>query len=329
LIGAIALSCYTGHMKSITVLIPVYNEEEVLPTLFDRLTKLADSHSNYTFEFLFVNDGGRDKSLKLIESFAKRDHRASYVNLTRNFGKEVAMIAGIDHVKSDALVIMDADLQDPPELLPDMIKLWEEGYDDVYARRTARLGESWLKRTTSHWYYKLLQHSTSIEIQPDTGDFRLLDKRCIAALQQLREHERYTKGLFSWIGFNKKEITYVREPRVAGKSKWDYFKLINLAVEGVTSFTTAPLRLASLVGLVVSVSAFIYIIVLVVRTAILGPDVSGYPSLMAVILFLGGVQLLSLGIIGEYIGRIFNETKQRPLYLVEKYHQAKKAKKAK
>lgn len=314
-------------MKTITVLIPVYNEEEVLPALFDRLTGLAGSHVDYSFGFLFVNDGSRDKSLKLIEEFAKRDHRVSYVNLTRNFGKEIAMIAGIDHVDGDALVIMDADLQDPPELLPDMIKLWEQGYDDVYARRSARLGESWLKRTTSHWYYKVLQHSTNIEIQPDTGDFRLLDKRCIKALQQIREHERYTKGLFSWIGFNKKEIKYVRDPRAAGKSKWDYFKLINLAIEGVVSFTTAPLRFAVILGLIVSLLAFIYIIVLVTRTMLLGPDLSGYPSMMAVILFLGGVQLLALGIIGEYIGRIFNETKQRPLYLIEKYHHAKKVKK--
>lgn len=314
-------------MKSITVLIPVYNEEEVLPALFDRLTGLADAHADYSFGFLFVNDGSRDKSLKLIEDFAKHDPRVGYINLTRNFGKEIAMIAGIDHVDGDALVIMDADLQDPPELLPDMIKLWEQGYDDVYARRSARLGESWLKRTTSHWYYKVLQHSTNIEIQPDTGDFRLLDKRCIKALQQIREHERYTKGLFSWIGFNKKEITYVRDPRAAGKSKWDYLKLINLAVEGVVSFTTAPLRFAVILGLVVSLLAFIYIVFLVTRTMLLGPDLSGYPSMMAVILFLGGVQLLALGIIGEYVGRIFNETKQRPLYLIEKHHHAKKVKK--
>lgn len=327
MIGAIALSCYTGHMKSITVLVPVFNEDEVLPTLFDRLVTLADTHADYRFEFLFVNDGSRDGSLKLIENFAKRDKRVSYINLTRNFGKEVAMIAGIDHADTDALVIMDADLQDPPELLPDMIKLWEQGYDDVYARRTARLGESWLKRTTSHWYYRVLQYSTNIEIQPDTGDFRLLDKRCIKALQQIREHERYTKGLFSWIGFNKKEITYVRDPRAAGKSKWDYFKLVNLAVEGIVSFTTAPLRFAVFLGLIVSLLAFIYIVFLVTRTMLLGPDLSGYPSMMAVILFLGGVQLLALGIIGEYVGRIFNETKQRPLYLIEKYHEAKKVKK--
>lgn len=314
-------------MKSITVLVPAYNEEPVLPTLYERLAKLADRKSDYAFEFLFVNDGSTDGTLKKIEELAKDDHRVSYVNLSRNFGKEIAMIAGIDHVKGDALVIIDADLQDPPELIPDMISLWEQGYDDVYARRTKRLGESWLKRTTSKLYYKVLQRATHIEIQRDTGDFRLLDKRCIEALQQLREHERNTKALFSWIGFNKKEITYVRDPRAAGETKWNYLKLINLAVDGIVSFTTAPLRFAVVLGLLVSLFAFAYIIYLVTRTLLFGTDLAGYPSTMAAILFLGGVQLLSLGIIGEYVGRIFNETKQRPLYLVEKYHKASKKEK--
>jgi len=309
--------------KSITILIPAYNEEQVLSALYDRLVKLAEDVDKYDFEFLFVNDGSQDDTLQIIKDYAKDDHRVSYVNLSRNFGKEIAMIAGIDHVYSDALVIIDADLQDPPELIPDMIKLWEEGYDDVYARRTERLGESWLKRTTASLFYKILQRSTHIPIQRDTGDFRLLDKRCVEALKQLRERERYTKGLFSWIGYNKREITYVREPRAAGESKWDYLKLLNLAIDGIVSFTTTPLRFATAVGMIVSLFAFIYIIYLVLRTLLFGSDLAGYPSIMAAILFLGGVQLLSLGIIGEYVGRIFKETKQRPLYLVEEYHEAK------
>lgn len=313
-------------MKSITILVPAYNEEMVLPQLYDRLTILADEQKDYNFEFLFVNDGSKDSTLHLIKQYAEKDDRISYVNLSRNFGKETAMIAGIDHVKSDALVIIDADLQDPPELIPDMIKLWQEGYDDVYARRTERLGESWVKRTTSMLYYKTLQRATHIEIQHDTGDFRLLDKRCIEALQQLRERERNTKALFSWIGFNKKEITYVRDPRAAGETKWNYLRLVNLAIDGLLSFTTAPLRLSVILGILVSVFAFLYILVLVVRTLLFGADIAGYPSMMAAILFLGGVQLLSLGIIGEYIGRIFNETKQRPLYLVEEYHKGHKKK---
>lgn len=309
--------------KSITILIPAYNEEAVLPKLQKRLASLLRSLPDYSFELLFVNDGSSDKTLQMIKDFAEKDSSVSYVNLSRNFGKEAAMIAGIDHSDSDALVIIDADLQDPPELVPDMIKLWEEGYDDVYARRSNRLGETWLKRTTSKWFYRTLQRSTSIPIQPDTGDFRLLDRRCVNALKQLREGERYTKGLYSWIGFRKKEITYVRDPRAAGKTKWNYFKLMNLAIDGFVSFTTAPLRFSTFLGLFVSLFAFGYIIFLVVRTLLYGVDLAGYPSTMAAILFLGGVQLLSLGIIGEYVGRIFHETKQRPLYFVDEYHKKK------
>ena len=309
-------------MKTITVLIPAYNEAAVLPALFDRLAILADAVPKYQFEFLFVNDGSRDDTLALIQAQAHKDSRVSYLDLSRNFGKEIAMCAGIDHANGDALVIIDADLQDPPELIPQMITLWEEGYDDVYAKRSKRLGESWFKKVTSRLFYKLLQKSTSIPIQQDTGDFRLLDRRCVEALQQFRETERYTKGFFSWIGFKKKEITYVRDPRAAGETKWNYVKLVNLAIDGIVSFTTTPLRLSTYLGLLVSFAAFIYIIVIIIRTVLFGIELAGYPSMMAVILFLGGVQLLSLGIIGEYIGRIFNETKRRPLYFVEEYHPA-------
>jgi glycosyltransferase involved in cell wall biosynthesis len=201
-----------------------------------------------------------------------------------------------------------------------MIAHWEEGHDDVYARRTSRAGESWLKRITSRLFYRLLKKSTRIPIQQDTGDFRLLDRRCVEALKQLRESQRYTKGMFSWIGFNKKEITYARDPRFAGETKWNYFRLLDLAIEGIVSFTTAPLRWSTVFGTIVSLSAFIYILYLVIRPLFGVSTGDGYSSLMAVILFLGGVQLLSLGIIGEYIARIFNETKQRPLYFVEEYH---------
>ncbi len=292
----------------------------MLNQLYERLNKLAGDNAAYSFEFLFVNDGSRDKTLPMIEKFAESDKRISFINLSRNFGKEIAMIAGIDHVDSDAMVIIDADLQDPPELIPEMIKLWEEGYDDVYARRSNRLGESWFKKFTSQLFYRILQKSTSIPIQRDTGDFRLLDRRCVEALRQIRESQRYTKGFFSWIGYKKKEITYVRDPRAAGETKWNYFKLVNLAIDGIVSFTTAPLRISTVFGMIISLFAFLYIFVIVIRVLLFGVGVSGYPSIMAVVLFLGGVQLLSLGIIGEYIGRIFNETKQRPLYFVEQYH---------
>jgi glycosyltransferase involved in cell wall biosynthesis len=308
--------------KLISVLIPAYNEEEVLPLLIERLGKLANDNDSYDFEFLFVVDGSRDRTLEIIEDYAKEDNKISYLNLSRNFGKEIAMIAGFDYVKGDAMVIIDADLQDPPELIPEMIKLWEEGYDDVFARRRSRAGESTLKKMTSRWYYKILQSSTRIPIQVDTGDFRLLDRRCIEALKSFRESERYTKGMFSWIGYRKKEILYDRDPRAAGETKWNYSKLVNLAIDGITSFTTAPLRISTYFGAFVSFVAFLYIVYLLVRPLFGVSTGGGYSSLMAVILFLGGVQLLSLGIIGEYIGRIFNESKQRPLYFVEDYHEA-------
>lgn len=314
-------------MKKISILIPAYNEEAVLETLYHRLGKLANDNKSYDFEFLFINDGSRDKTLEIIKDFAKIDSRVSYVNFSRNFGKEIAMIAGFDHVTGDAMVIIDADLQDPPELILQMIKFWEQGYDDVYAKRNSREGETWLKKFTSTWFYKILQKTTHIPIQIDTGDFRLLDRRCIEALKQIRESQRYTKGMFSWIGYKKKEITYNRDPRAAGETKFNYPKLINFAIDGITSFTTAPLRISSILGFIVSLIAFIFIIVVVVKTTIFGDPVSGYPSLMAVILFLGGIQLLSLGVIGEYIGRIFNETKGRPLYFVEEYHLGKPDKK--
>lgn len=307
-------------MKKISIMIPAYNEEEVLEKLFTRLANLANNTKDYAFEFLFVNDGSRDNTLEIIKDYAEKDDRVSYVNLSRNFGKEIAMIAGLDNVSGDATVIIDADLQDPPELIPEMISWWEKGYDDVYARRSSRLGESFFKKFSSKMFYKTLQSVTRIPIQKDTGDFRLLDKRAVEALKQIRESQRYTKGYFSWIGFKKKEITYQRDPRAAGQTHWNYLKLLDLAIEGIVSFSTAPLRVATILGMLVAVVAFIFLIVIVIKTIIFGTDLAGYPSTMAVILFLGGAQLLSLGIIGEYVGRIFNETKNRPLYLIEELH---------
>lgn len=307
-------------MKRITILIPAFNEAPVLDQLYARLKKLADKQPSYDFEFFFVEDGSTDNTLNKIKSLAEKDNRVSYLSLSRNFGKELSMIAGLDHsLESDATVIIDADLQDPPELIPDMIKLWEEGYDDVYAQRRSRAGESWLKKKTSEMFYRVLQKSTRINIQKDTGDFRLLSQRCVLALTELRESQRYTKGMFSWVGYKKIKILYDRDPRAAGETKWNYWRLTDLAIEGITSFTTAPLRIAMLFGLVISGFAFLYIIVIIVRALIEG-SVPGYPSIMATVLFLGGIQLMSLGIIGEYIGRIFNETKKRPLYLIDEYH---------
>ncbi len=198
-----------------------------------------------------------------------------------------------------------------------MIEHWENGYDDVYAKHLARASESWFKKATSKLFYRILQKTTNIPIQMDAGDFRLLDRRCVEALKQIRENQRYTKGMFSWIGFNKKEIYYKAQPRAAGTTKWNYVKLFNFAIDGLASFTTAPLRISSILGFIISFIAFIYILVVIIKTLLLGEAVAGYPSMMAVILFLGGVQLLSLGVIGEYIGRIFTEVKNRPLYLIK------------
>ena len=237
--------------RLITILTPAYNEEDVLPLLQERLAKLMDENTAYDFEVLVVNDGSKDGTLSLLQDFHKKDTRFNYLNLSRNFGKETAMIAGLDYCKGDAVIILDADLQDPPELIPEMLKYWEEGFDDVYAKRRSRKGESWLKKFTSKLYYRLLQKTTRIDIQKDTGDFRLLDRRCVEALRSMRESQRYTKGLFSWIGYNKKAIEYDRDPRAAGRTKWNYRRLFNLSIDGFTSFTTAPLRWSALIGILI------------------------------------------------------------------------------
>lgn len=309
--------------KLVTILVPAYNEQEVLHLLYDRLEKLMNENTNYDFEVLLVNDGSKDKTFEIMQELREKDKRFCYLNLSRNFGKETAMIAGLDYCKGDAVVIIDADLQDPPELIPEMIKYWEEGYDDVYAKRRSREGETWLKKFTSKMYYRVLQGFTRIEIQKDTGDFRLLDRRCVEALKSMRENQRYTKGLFSIIGYNKKEILYDRDPRAAGQTKWNYGKLIDLSIDGITSFTTSPLRWAALIGCGVSVIGFIYMLYIIIKTIVTGVDVPGYASLMVVILFLGGIQLIFLGIIGEYLGRTFNESKHRPLYFIERYNETK------
>lgn len=309
--------------KLVTILVPAYNEQEVLHLLYDRLEKLMNENTNYDFEVLLVNDGSKDKTFEIMQELREKDKRFCYLNLSRNFGKETAMIAGLDYCKGDAVVIIDADLQDPPELIPEMIKYWEEGYDDVYAKRKSREGETWLKKFTSKIYYRVLQGFTRIEIQKDTGDFRLLDRRCVEALKSMRENQRYTKGLFSIIGYNKKEILYDRDPRAAGQTKWNYGKLIDLSIDGITSFTTSPLRWAALIGCGVSVIGFVYMLYIIIKTIVTGIDVPGYASLMVVILFLGGIQLIFLGIIGEYLGRTFNESKHRPLYFIERYNETK------
>jgi len=307
-------------MQKISILIPAYNEEASLQFLFERLVNLMDANNKFAWEVLLVNDGSTDNTLLLLSQIHEKDNRFNYLDLSRNYGKEVAMLAGFDYVTGDCMIIMDADLQHPPELIPEMVQYWQEGYDDVYARRRAREGESFFRKKVSRLFYSFLQKITSVEIQQDTGDFRLLDKTCIDALRSMRETQRYTKGMYSWIGFNKKEILFDQQARIAGSSKWNYFKLSELAIEGITSFTISPLRISAFIGILVSLGAFIYMVYVFIDALIFGDPARGYPTMMVVILFLGGFQLLSLGIIGEYLGRIFLETKNRPPYFARLFN---------
>ncbi len=305
-------------MKTVTLLIPCYNEEESVPFMRDALLQLMNDNTRYQWEVLFINDGSRDRTLSLLEHLHQQDKRFCYVSLSRNFGKEAAMLAGFDHARGDAVIIMDADLQHPPQVIPQMLAAWEEGYDDVYGKRLSRGRESWLRRKLSMSYYRLLQRMAHVDILPNVGDFRLLDRRCIEVLKQLRETERYTKGLYCWIGFNKKEVPFETQDRVAGKSTWSYRQLIGLAIDGIMSFTTAPLRISAILGIVVSIIAFIYMCVVLAKTLFWGEPVAGYPTIVVLVLFLGGVQLISLGIVGEYLGKTFMEVKNRPVYVVDK-----------
>lgn len=307
-----------NKVKLLTIMIPVYNEEECVTELYNQLNKVSENVSCFC-EFLFINDGSTDRTLELIKNIQFNDERISIVDLSRNYGKEVAMTAGLDYMKGDTLVIIDADLQDNPELILTMLKEIENGYDDVYAQRTSRKGESWLKKTTSFLFYRLLAIMSSVPIQKDTGDFRMLSFKAIQALKQLRENERNMKGLFSFIGFKKKPIYYVRDERVAGKTKWNYFKLINLAIKGITAFSVKPLRIISVTGLIISLVSFIFLIKVVIKAIFFGDPVAGYPSMMSAILLLGGLQLLSIGVLGEYLGIVFSETKKRPIYFINDY----------
>lgn len=306
--------------KKISILVPCFNEEKSLPILYEALSKMSSENPSYDWEFLFINDGSRDNTLDVLEQMYSNDKRCCYLDLSRNYGKEAAMLAGFDYVTGDAVVIMDADLQHPPHVVPQMITKWEEGYDDVYAQRITRGKESWLRKRLSLIYYKLLTKSSRIDVLPNVGDFRLLDRQCIEALKSLREQGRYTKGMYCYIGFHKTAVEFETHERIAGKSSMSYRNLVHLAIEGIMSYSIAPLRIASYIGGGVSSVAFMYAIIILLKTLIWGDPVAGFPTLMVVILFLGGVQLLSLGIIGEYLGRVYNETKNRPVYFARIYN---------
>jgi glycosyltransferase involved in cell wall biosynthesis len=305
---------------AISVVIPCYNEQEVLPEFHARITAAMEG-IGLPFELVYVNDGSRDGTLALMLQAQAADPRVAVVNLSRNFGKEIALTAGLDHATcSEAVVVIDADLQDPPEVIPALVAAWRQGFDVAYAQRSVRHGESWLKRVTAAGFYRVMQSlGGRVQLPQDTGDFRLMSRRSLDALLQLREQHRFMKGLFAWVGFPSVAVPYDRAPRAAGTTKWNWWKLWNLSLEGITSFTVGPLKIASYMGLGIAFISAVYIVQLLLRTLLFGNPVAGYPSLMAAVLFLGGVQMMMLGIIGEYLGRVFNETKGRPLYIVERH----------
>jgi polyisoprenyl-phosphate glycosyltransferase len=305
------------HCDRLTVVVAAFDEAEALPQLHPRIAATLDAMHDLDARVLYVDDGSGDGTWRVLRELAARDPRVALLRLSRNFGKEAALTAGLDHVTEGAALILDADGQDPPELIPRFVEKWREGYDDVHGTRLERDGEGWLKRATAHAFYRLIARLSNTPIPRDTGDFRLLSPRALAALRELRERQRFMKGLFGWIGFNRTAIEYHRDPRLAGRTKFGFWRLWNFALEGITSFSTAPLRIATYLGVLTALIAFVYALWIVFKALMWGDPVAGWPTMMAVILLLGGVQLMALGLIGEYLGRLYAEAKQRPLYLVD------------
>jgi polyisoprenyl-phosphate glycosyltransferase len=307
-------------MSLVSIVVPAYNEEDTIAE-FNRRLSIVRRGLSIRSEVIFVNDGSSDRTLDIMKSIKATDAAIGIVDLSRNFGKEIALTAGIDHCSGDAIVIIDADLQDPPELVPDLIELWRnaDGVDVVYGQRVSRRGETLMKRLTSYGFYRVINALSTCPIPMDTGDFRLLSRRAVGALSLMRERHRFMKGLFTWVGFRQIPMSYERDPRFAGNSKWNYWKLWNFSVEGITSFSLAPLKAATYIGLITAAFSVCYGTFMIVRTLVFGNPIPGYPSLLVIILFLGGIQLVFLGVIGEYLGRTFDEVKQRPLYVVRNW----------
>jgi polyisoprenyl-phosphate glycosyltransferase len=300
----------------VTIVIPVYNEAEVLPTLYDRLTRVLEGLVE-SYEIIFVNDGSQDDSALFLRDFQARDARVKFLNFSRNFGHQIAITAGLDYSSGQTVVVMDADLQDPPEVIPQLIEQWRKGYDIVFAVRAKRQGEGFFKRATAAIFYRLFRCMTATEIPLDAGDFRLMSQRAVEALQSIRERNRFIRGLAGWIGFRQTSVTYVRDVRQAGETKYPLKKMLRFALNGLMSFSLVPLQLASYLGFLISSIGFFYIVYAIGLKLFTDQVVLGWTSVMVAVLFLGGVQLVSLGIIGEYIGRIYEEVKQRPLYVVD------------
>lgn len=310
---------YHAAMSSdrLTVVVAAYNEAEALPRLQPRIAAVLDGMRDVEACVLYVDDGSTDATWRILQGLARHDQRISLLRLSRNFGKEAALTAGLDRIEQGAALILDADGQDPPELIPQFVAKWREGFDDIHGTRRERQGESWFKKLSAHGFYRLIGRLSKTPIPRDTGDFRLLSPRALAALRQLRERQRFMKGLFGWVGFEQTAIEYDRDARIAGRSKFNAWKLWNFALEGITSFSTAPLRIATYIGLFTAVVAFGYALWIVTKALAWGDPVAGWPTMMAVILFLGGVQLIALGLLGEYLGRLYVESKQRPLYFID------------
>jgi polyisoprenyl-phosphate glycosyltransferase len=301
---------------TITLVVPVYNEEAAIPRFLEEIT-LRLAPLDASLEILFVDDGSRDRSFEVIRDASLRDPRIRYVKLSRNFGKEVALTAGIEMARGDAVVPMDVDLQDPPELILEFVRLWREGYRTVYGARRRRDADTFMKRLTAGAFYRLFNAVADMRIPEDAGDFRLIDREVVEVIRQLPERTRFMKGIFSWAGFSTIAVPYDRPAREVGQTSFNYRKLIRFAMDGITSFSTLPLRVWSAFGAVMALASLGYMLIVVVRTLVFGVDWPGYASLMSAVLFFGSVQLISVGVLGEYIGRIYFETKQRPLYVIE------------
>ncbi len=303
--------------KLISILVPMYNESEVIPIFFEKLREVLEQVGTQ-YEIICVDDGSTDNTLSLIEAYAEKDARIKVIAFSRNFGKEPAMSAAVDFASGDAVIPIDADLQDPPELILEMIDKWRQGFDVVYAKRSSRDTDSLMKRSTANWFYSLFNRMSEMDIPKNVGDYRLMDRKVVNVIKALPEKDRFMKGLFCWPGFKNTSVEFERQKRAEGVTHFNFWKLWNFALSGITSFSTMPIRLGIYLGLLISLASFVYVIFIVTKTLLFGVDVPGYASIMVSVLFLGGVQLFFLGLLGEYIGRIYKEVKNRPLYIVAK-----------
>ncbi|MBU6504608.1 MAG: glycosyltransferase family 2 protein [Betaproteobacteria bacterium] len=302
---------------TLSLIIPMHNEAPNVASCYERIRTILDPLGE-SWELLCVNDGSRDDTLARLLALREQDPRVTVIDLSRNFGKEAALTAGLDQARGDAVIPMDADLQDPPELIPELLARWREGFDVVLAVRSSRTSDSLFKRGTARFFYRFINRMSEVQIPEDAGDFRLMSRAVVDALKLLPERRRFMKGLFAWVGFRTTEVHYDRPPRAAGETKFNAWRLWNFALEGITSFSHLPLKVASYFGMAVSFFAFLYAIKIVIDTLVYGNPVKGYPSLMVAILFFSGVQLVAIGVIGEYLGRLYEESKQRPVYLIRK-----------